>query len=404
MNRTLSFSSVVVLALCVAGCVSQTVRTVDMTPPRQAATYLPEPLLLNVGVAIFDENVPEDFDERIEQLIFPEVRRTESQYFPYFLKNTLQATGNWGAVRVIPRPTLAVDVNVEGKILHSDGESMALEVRVSDARGIEWFTREYEALASKYAYEPTIPASIDAFQAVYKGIADDMLTYMENMEEADITRLRTIAEMKFAQDFAPDAFSTHVETDENGVSKLQRLPAEDDPMLARVQRVREREYLFIDTLDEYYTNFYRQMFPTYQDFRRSSFDQVIAYKRLKEQARSRAIGGTLAIVGSVGAIYESSDAYVDASGLAGVGAGAGLIVSSINKANQAEMQAERLRELGNATEAELVPTTIELENQTARLEGTVQQQYQQLRQILRRVYFEDMNLPLDDLAESSPDE
>lgn len=389
--------------MLVSACVSQTVRTVDMTPPRQSSTYLDEPQLLDVGVAIFDANVPDDFDQRIEELIFPEVRRTEAQYFPYFLKNTLQATGNWGAVRVIPRATHAVDVVVEGKILYSDGESLGLNVRVTDARGVQWFDREYTALASKYAYEPDIPASIDAFQAIYKNIADDMLAYRESLGSDDAQRVRQIAEMKFAREFAPDAFAEHVEKDDAGVTRLMRLPSEDDPMLNRVRRVRDREYLFIDTLDEYYTNFYRQMFPAYQDFRRSSFDQVILHKRLKAQSRSRAIGGTLAIVGSVGGIYESNNAYVDASGLVGIGAGATLIGSAISKANEAEMQAEKIRELGTAVEAELVPTTIELENQTARLQGTVQQQYEQLRGILRRVYFEDLDLPVED-PPATPDE
>ena len=65
--------------LLLSGCVTQTVRVVDMTPPRQADTYLEEADLLDVGVAIFDENVAEDYDERIERLIMPEVRRAESQ-------------------------------------------------------------------------------------------------------------------------------------------------------------------------------------------------------------------------------------------------------------------------------------------------------------------------------------
>ena len=104
----------------------------------------------------------------------------------------------------------------------------------------------------------------------------------------------------------------------------------------------------------------------------------------------------MSIIGGVAAIYESSDAYVDASGVVGVVSGATLITNAVQKRNEAEQQAERLRELGSAAEAELVPTTIELENQTARLEGTVDQQYEQLRGILRRIYFEDLNLPVPD--------
>ena len=386
---------VISVAILISACSSShTVRVVDMTPPRQSEAVLTEAQLLDVGVAIFDENVPEDYDERIEQIIMPEVRRAESQYFPYFLKNTLQSTGNWGAVRVIPRPTDAVDIVISGKILHSDGESMALEATVTDASGRIWFSKEYTALASKYAYGPDIPPNIDAFQAIYKNLADDMLTYREQMSDAEIQRLRNIAELKFAQGFSEEAFSDHVALDETGIFQLTRLPSDNDPMLQRVRQIREREYLFIDTLDEYYTNFYRQMYPSYQNWRRASYDQAIAYKQLKEQARSRTIAGAMSIIGGVAAIYESSDAYVDASGVVGVVAGASLITNAVQKRNEAAQQAERLRELGSAAEAELVPTTIELENQTARLEGTVDQQYEQLRGILRRIYFEDLNLPI----------
>lgn len=379
-------------ALVAAGCVSQTLRVVDMTPPKQSERPLQENELLDVGVAVFDENVPEDYDERIEKVIMPEVRRAESQYVPYFAKNLLQSTGNWGAVRVIPRPTHAVDVVVTGKILNSNGESMGVEITVTDATGKEWFTREYSALASKYAYEESMPEDIDAFQAIYKQLADDMLAHRQTLTPEDVQLIRNTAELKFAREFSQEAFANHVRETEAGDFEIVRMPAPQDPMLERVRRIREREYLFIDTLDEYYTNFYRQMFPSYQNWRRASYEEAIAYNELKAQARARALGGTMAIVGGVAAIYESSDAYVDASGLVGVVAGATLLTSAVQKRHEAEQQAERLRELGSAAEAELVPTTIELENQTLRLQGNVDEQYEQLREILRRVYFEDLGL------------
>ena len=387
------------------GCVSQTTRVVDMTPPEQSSRYLEEAELLDVGISIFDENVPDDYDVRIEQFIMPEVRRAESQYIPYFAKNLLQSTGNWGAVRVVPRATHAVDVIVSGKILHSNGESMGISVEVRDATGATWFAKDYEALASKYAYEQGIPPTIDAFQAIYKNLADDMLAYRDTLSRDDIERIRTTAEMKFAREFSTEAFAEHVVETEPGQYQITRLPAPEDPMLARVRKVREREYLFIDTLDEYYTNFHRQMYPSYQNWRRASYDQAIAYNELKAQSRARAIGGTMAVIGGIAAIYESSDAYVDASGVVGVIAGATLITSAVRKRHEAEQQADRLRELGSAAEAELVPTTIELENQTLRLQGNVEQQYSELRRVLRRVYFEDLGLdPPEDADASLEDE
>ena len=302
-----------------------------------------------------------------------------------------------------PRPTHAVDVVVSGKILHSNGESMAIDVQVEDATGQVWFTKRYDALASKYAYEEGMPESIDAFQAIYKDLANDMLAYRESLSRQDIQRIRKTAELKFAREFSKEAFAEHVIETAPGQYQIARLPADGDPMLGRVRKVREREYLFIDTLDEYYANFHQQMYPAYQEWRRASYDQAIAYKQLKEQSRARVIGGTMAIIGGVAAIYESNDAYVDASGVVGVVAGATLITSAVQKRHEAEQQADRLRELGSAAEAEMVPTTIELENQTMRLQGNVDQQYTELRRILRRVYFEDLGLePPAEVTDTAP--
>ena len=58
------------------------------------------------------------------------------------------------------------------------------------------------------------------------------------------------------------------------------------------------------------------------------------------------------------------------------------------------MHAEVIREVGTAAEAELIPFTMDLENQTIRLQGTVDEQYAQLRKILKKMYFEDLGLPV----------
>ena len=380
-------------ALLLGGCVTQEVRIVDMTPPEQYEGEQEEALLLDVGIAVFDPNVPEDYDERIERLIQPEVRRAESNYIPYFAKNLLQSTGNWGAVRVIPRPTSAVDVTVGGRILHSDGESMAIEATVSDATGRTWFTREYSTLASKYAYSDTVPADIDPFQAVYKDLANDMLAYRMTLTDEQLAEIRTVAEMRFARAFSPDAFGEHLGEDGDRLEIL-RLPAENDPMLDRVRKIREREYLFIDTLDEYYDSFYRNMYTPYQNWRKATYSEAITLKQLRAQARNRTIGGAIAIVGGIGAIYESDNAAVDASGVVSVISGALTVKSALAKRAEASIHAEVLQELGTATEAEVVPHTLELENRTVSLQGTVDEQYDELRGILRRLYYEDLGLPV----------
>jgi hypothetical protein len=378
--------------LC-AACTSTTVRSVDMTPPEQAVEEIPESQLLDVGVAVFDANVPEEFDEQVAGNVAPEVRRAEGNYVAYFMKNLLQTTGQWGAVRVVPRQTFAVDVVVSGRILHSDGERMSLEVTVSDATGRTWFTRDYEALASRYAYDATVPRDIDPFQSIYKSVADDMVAYRrDELTDADIARIRTVAEMRFARDFAPDAFGSYVSPDRRGIERIERLPAEGDPMLVRVRRVREREYLFIDTLDEYFSEFHRRMYTPYQDWRRATFDEALAYRELKAQSRSRMVAGAVAIAAGAAGTFGSDETIVQAAGIAGMAGGALTLKSAIDKAAEAKIHSEVLQELGVSAEAEITPHTIELENQTVRLSGTVDAQYAELRRILRRIYYEEMGL------------
>lgn len=375
-------------AIAAAGCASHTVRVVDMTPPKQM-TVANEDLLLDVGVAVFDANVPIAYADQVAGNITAEVRRAEANYMAFLVKNLLQSTGNWGAVRVVPRSTHAVDVTLSGVIVHSDGERMVLNVRAVDARGTEWFNNTYEALASKFAYRDDIPPEIDPYQSIYRRIADHMLDYRLQLSADEVRTIRAIAEIKFARDFSPDAFAAHLAEPAPGMFQLKRLPAEDDPMLNRVREVREREYLFIDTLDGYYEDFHARMQPTYQNWRQATYSEAIAYREARNKARRQALAGTVGI--AAGALAQTSaHKRTRWSGAVSVIGGAQLVRKAVKRHAQAKVHSEVLRELGTSAEAEITPHTIELENRTLRLQGTVEGQYEELRRILRQVYLEEL--------------
>ena len=387
------------VALPLAGCVSHTVRVVDVTPPEQIAEAVPEELLLDVGVAVFDANVPEEFDEQIKANISPDVRRAEGNYLAYYLKNLLQSTGNWGAVRVVPRATHAVDITVEATIKHSDGESLVLHARAADVLGAVWLDKEYRALASKYAYETAFPRDIDPFQTVYREIANDMVTHLTTLTPEHIRKIRAAAEMRFARDFVPDAFASYITPSRSGGFDLRRLPAEGDQNLVRVRRVREREYLFIDTLDEYYETFGTNMFTPYQNWRRATYGEAIAYKRAKQQARSRAIAGSAAVIAGVTTQATAENAVAYYGGIVGIIGGATILRTALDKRAQAQVSADVLQELGASAEAAISPYTMELENQVLQLQGSVEAQYQELRRILKMEYYRDLGLALPEAPE-----
>lgn len=373
------------------GCVTQTVRTVDMAPPKTLGVPPSEELLLDVGISVFEPNVPESFDEQNELNIQPEIRRAESNYMAYIAKNLLQSTGNWGAVRVVPRLSYAVDVTVSATILHSDGERLNLRVVASDARGQVWFDNVYETLASKYAYDASMPRDIDPYQATYNKIANDLLRFRMALTDDEILAVRTTAEMRFARDLATDAFEDYVIETTSGAFQIRRLPAPDDPMLSRVRMIREREYLFIDTLDEYFSSFANEMFNPYQNWRRATYSEAIAYREERNKARARLLAGTAGIVAGVAA-QTSDNTITQYGGTMGIIGGAMMIKSGIAKRADAQLHIEVLRELGTSAEAEIMPHTIELENESIALQGSVDEQYEELRRILRKIYRTEMGV------------
>lgn len=379
------------VAITLTACVSQTVRTVDMTAPSQPRTDIPEALLLDVGVALFDPGIPEDPEKREQKVIIPDVREAEANFIPFTLKRMLQSTGQWGAVRVVPRPSNAVDVSVWGEILHSNGERLELKVAVSDATGKVWFNRRYVARASKYAYDTDlVPADIDPFQPIYRMIHDEMVAHREQLTAADIQNIRQVGELRFAEEFAPEAFSDYLVL-ERKIYQLNRLPAENDPMLERIRSIREREYLFIDTLEEYYAEFRQDMSGPYQNWRKYTFEEAIALQELRAKARANTLAGVGAVV--MGLAAQMSDSTIARSaGQVGIIGGGVLLTQGFKYRAEARMHLSALEELGSSLQSEVTPSVIELEDRTITLTGTVDQQSEQWRDILRELYRSESGL------------
>ncbi len=376
-----------VLLLGLAGCQSESFRTVDLTAPERITQPIPDEELLDVGIAVFDPNVPDSFDATQQALVNPEVRRAESYYIPYTLKSVVESTGNWGAVRVVPRDTHAVDVLLSGRIIRSQGERLVLEVQAQDATGALWFENTYETLASKYAYDDSMPPGMDPFQPTYTRIADDLTAHFLALTEAQRSAIRHTAEMRFAEALLPIAYDAYVEPTEAGRLEVQRLPARNDPTMRNVRRVREREFMFIDTLDAYYAEYVRRIRPIYDTWRQATYREAMAGHELRELRRRRVVAGTLSIIGGL---------LGGPATMSGISTGAELLQDSFAKRDEEQIHAEALREVSSAMEGEVMPHTLELENQTVQLTGTVEEQYAKLRALLKKSYRESLGLESGD--------
>lgn len=370
--------------LALGACTTTDVRTTAFTPITVEDATIPEDRLLDVGIVQFNPGLDSaEVDE--DELVFPELRRAESRYIAVTLADSLQSSQGWGAVRVIPSERTNIDVTVTGTILQSDGETLTVDVTVVDSRGQVWFTKEYTEQASHYAYDRKHPTEGDAFQGVYNRIANDMLTYRQQLSDQYIAELRTISEIKFARSFSPHAFDRYLTQNEDGIYQLNALPAENDPMLERVRRIRERDYLFVDTLQGYYGTFVKSMETPYQEWRAMSYEEVQQMRDLKRKARNHTIMGAAAIIGGIAAAGGGTGA-ARAAGQVGIAGGGYLIKSGFDRRAEAKMHIEALQELGDSMQSEVEPQIVELEDRTVTLTGTVENQYRQWRELLREIY------------------
>ena len=382
MNTRLPISrGIALLILCalLPACVNQTVKSTSVPEVKSLETEVDESLLLDVAIAIFDPGLDE-YEE--DQQVYPEVRKAEARYMPNLLSETLQSSGAWGAVRVVPSAAQITDLMVQGKILQSDGEELSLQITATDSRNVVWLDKKYKSNASRYAYRASTRSKQDPFQAMYITIANDLLEKLAELRELDRQNIRLVSELLFAQSFSKEAFEGYLALNRKDRYLVMRLPAEDDPMLARVRDIRDRDHLFIDTMQEYHSDFNLQMDGPYQEWRKLSYEEAIALAELRAESTRRLIAGGIAILAGVAGAGSN-----DSAGRAAANVGGGyLLKSGLEKRGEAEIHVQALEELGMSLEAEITPSVIELDDRTIMLSGNVEDQYSQWRELLAEIY------------------
>jgi len=376
-----------VCGLMLQACsVSQTVKY-DEVEMETAQSEIPTHELLDVGIILFDPNIPESPEKQQKDFVFPEVRRAEARYMPFHLKNTLETTGYWGSVWVLPERSEAVDLLIWGRIEQSDGYRVALRIGAWDATGREWLNQEYATKIPAKAYADYRDSGQDPYQSLYNEIANDLLRIRTEMSAGELRTVREIAQLRYGSNLVPAAFADHIKKDKNGIYEITRLPAADDPMVQRMAAVREREYMLVDTLNEYYAGLYYDLSVPYEDWREMTREEAIRYQELKRSARMRQLLGAAAIIGAIA--YEGSGGSNSAITNTAILGGIEGLRSGFGLSTEAEMHQESIRELGESFDSEVEPLVVEVEGQTRRLTGTAEEKYREWRKILHEIYTEE---------------
>ncbi|MDH3338464.1 MAG: hypothetical protein OER22_04605 [Gammaproteobacteria bacterium] len=383
--------SLLLAALCVAasGCAVNEVITAEETELIIAETPPDEAMLLDIGVVEFVGGIDADNDPE-ESGIYEEIRSAEVRYLPYHLKTTLQGTGHWGAVRVIPSRSAFTDVVIGGEIEESDGEFIELKITVDDSRGQHWYEKTYSTQTGISSYSENRDRRMDPYQKVFNDIANDLKEYVDALPPESIREVRQVTELKFFADMAPKAYGEHLNIDEEGKATIVRLPADNDPSVDRLRQIRERDRLVVDTLNEHYANFYYGIAIPYHSWRKTAREESINYRQVKRSAALQTLMGAVVIAGAL-AVDSNSSSYSKRQmqrSLQNIAIGEGFeaMMSGISRRNEAGMHRESIKELSESFGAEAAPMVVTVEGETRRLTGTAAAQYESWRRLLKEIY------------------
>jgi len=401
MTSRLLAGAVLTASLALIGCVTSETRPVPKVEAKQATVHIPEAELLDVGIRVFDPGIPKNLegndDELAKKRIYPDLRKAEARYLPTLLRETLESTSQWGAVRVIPATAEFVDVIVTGQIIDSNGGFLAIDISATDAAGRVWIkNKRYSGLVDLGAYKTTASMKArDPFQNVYSEVANDLVVARDKLTSLDRENIRKVASLRFAEDLAPDAMAGMTAKDKTGVTQVARLPADGDPTLARIEKIRERDTAVVDTVNDYYASFHDSMEDSYGSWRQTSFSELEKEMRARSSARTRTVLGAAALLASIfapnacGSYDYNCSRIQNAARNAGAMGGVAAILSGMKKYADARTHADALKELTLSFQSEVAPQVVEVEGHTLRLTGTAEDQYREWRKLLKQLYLEE---------------
>ena len=392
-----------IYAFLLSGCATNNKNSSTVGPLPSSSFSEPETVesvvstpRLDVIIPVFDPGLPEDPAKYDEENIWPELRRAEANRFAYKLKEKLETTGQFGAIRVAPDKTATGDLYVLGRIEESNGEEVEIKIEVIDISGKEWLDEVFHYEVVENFHKDLRNDGKDAYDPLFEEAAAEIVNKLSDHDFKEIEELHYLADIRFGTNFSENTFMRYMTVD-GGEFTLVGKPSDDDPMLQRVRAIRVRDQLFVDGLQDNYASFSEQMNDSYLMWQEQSLIEMQAERKAMRQAIGQALGGVLFIgLGVLAAIAGGNSDAVGSSSAGATGAilggmaGVSLISESFKTSDEAKMHRESLNELGQSVDMELAPQVIAFEKESVVLVGDAREQFMQWRAFLQKIYLEEM--------------
>jgi hypothetical protein len=159
-------------------------------------------------------------------------------------------------------------------------------------------------------------------------------------------------------------------------------------MYQRVQAIRDRDFLLIDTLNGHFDNFTREMEQPYTEWRKARSEEATKLRALEHEAMKRKLLGVVAIIGAI-AIEASGNGNSSGSSVLRdtlVLGGAYSFKTGMDKSSETGIHRDAIIELDESFSVEARPLVVEVEGETHELTGSAEMQYVKWRALLKRIY------------------
>lgn len=311
------------------------------------------PTELNISITMFDPGIPADRSTHRDLQVFPRVRQIEALYLPFVLRNVLTSQREWGAIRVVPDSDIAAELLIHGTIVRSDGDVLGLHIKAFDARGHVWVDRNFSGSTDN--------------QNLYKEVAMSLVSFRSNLDDKALGDIVEISLLRYAQQLAPAAFDEYLSENADEIFTIRRLPASNDPMVERIERIRGVEYIFTDAVDAKFRELSADVEKVYKLWReyRRKYTQFQREESLRVQNAD-----SDAERGSYEAILERYEHY-----------------------KWDRQAAEEQEKWAVGFENEMGPTITAIEERVAELEGWVEDRYAEWQRILAEIFELETELP-----------
>lgn len=311
---------------------------------------------LDVSIVIFESTAGSAGDSGTTDL--DKIRVAETRYMPYVLRHYFEQSDMWGAIRVVPETDPSAEILVTTRIVEASGLTLILDITIADATGRVWLEKRYAATTTEAEYRLASKGS-PLFGSTYEAVVTDAAQFGSSVASLERQRIRDVSWLRYANRLLPNAFDDYLAQSVNGIFQLKRMPASNDPMVARINRVRSYEYLFVDTVDEQYASLYGEMTPAYNGWRKYDREQKLYLEDYRERIDQREKEDR----GSFQALQQLYNNY-----------------------KWSKIQEQESALMASTLASELQPTVLAVEGSVVELAGSLEQRYQQWKDILRKLY------------------